>query len=68
MICGKQQQLRSEANQQTMHLEVQSESVDVTHKLFSEKQSVCHELASAYRAALLRHLGGYDKTAGFSDL
>lgn len=29
---------------------------DVTHKLFPEQQPVGHELASPYRAALLRHL------------
>ena len=29
---------------------------DFTYKLFSEKQSVGHKLASAYRAALFRHL------------
>lgn len=68
MICSKQQQLSSKVNQQTMRLEVHSVSVDVTHKLFSEKQSVGHELASAYRAALLRHLGRYGKTAWYSDL
>lgn len=68
MICSKQQQVSSESNQPTVRLEVQAVSVDITHKLFSEKQSVGHKLASAYRAALLGHLGGYDKSLRYSDL
>ena len=68
MICSRRQHISFEPQDPAMRPELQLVLADVTHKLFSEKQSVGHKLASAYRAAFLRHLGRCNKTARYCDL
>ena len=68
MICSKQQQLRFEANQQTMRLEVHSVSVDVTHKLFLKSSLFVMNLRVRIVQLFSDILANVTRLLGYSDL